>query len=84
LLAIRITAGALTASAAAQILVIGSHGSAGQTAPPLRDPTYAANARAFNNWLVSEWLANYTYSNVFVFDFYNVLTTNGDDASGML
>jgi len=51
------------------------------TAPPLRDSTYAANARAFNNWLVNEWLANYTYSNVFVFDFYNVLTTNGGDAN---
>ncbi len=51
------------------------------TAPPLRDSTYAANARAFNNWLVNEWLANYTYNNVFVFDFYNVLTTNGGDAN---
>ncbi len=47
------------------------------TAPPVQDPTYAANARAFNNWLVYEWLAGYPYSNVAVFDFYNVLTTNG-------
>lgn len=46
------------------------------TAPPLSDGTYAANARAFNNWLVYHWLYenNYTQSNVVVFDFYNVLT----------
>ncbi|MBU2611270.1 MAG: hypothetical protein KJ606_10060 [Chloroflexi bacterium] len=46
------------------------------TAPPLSDPTNAANARAFNNWLVNDWLAenNYPYNNVAVFDFYNVLT----------
>lgn len=46
------------------------------TAPPLSDGTYAANARAFNNWLVYHWLYenNYAYSNVAVFDFYNVLT----------
>ncbi len=47
------------------------------TAPPLQDGTYAANARAFNNWLVNDWLAAYPYNNVFVFDFYNVLTSNG-------
>ncbi len=47
------------------------------TAPPVQDPTFSANARAFNNWLVYEWLAAYPYSNVAVFDFYNVLTTNG-------
>ncbi len=47
------------------------------TAPPLSDPTYAANARAFNQWLVNDWLKAYPYRNVFVFDFYNVLTTNG-------
>jgi hypothetical protein len=44
------------------------------TAPPVQDGTYAANARAFNTWLVKEWLAGYTGSNVAVFDFYNVLT----------
>jgi len=44
------------------------------TAPPLIDNTYARNARAFNNWLMSRWLQNYQGSNVFVFDFYNVLT----------
>lgn len=46
------------------------------TAPPLSDGTYAANARAFNNWLVYHWLYenNYSYNNVAVFDFYNVLT----------
>ena len=46
------------------------------TAPPLSNPTYAANARAFNQWLMNNWLAenNYTLGNVAVFDFYNVLT----------
>ena len=47
------------------------------TAPPLQDGTWGANARAFNRWLVEEWLDNYSYPNVFVFDFYNVLTSNG-------
>ncbi len=51
------------------------------TAPPLTDSTYADNARAFNNWLVNEWLTNYTVGNVFVFDFYNVLTSNGGNAN---
>lgn len=53
------------------------------TAPPLAasatDPTRAANARAFNNWLVNNWLTDYAYNNVAVFDFYNVLTSNGGD-----
>lgn len=46
------------------------------TAPPLQDSTHADNARAFNNWLVYDWLAenNYPYNNVAVFDFYNTLT----------
>ena len=47
------------------------------TAPPLADGTYAANARAFNNWLVNDWLAGYPYKNVFVWDYYDVLTSNG-------
>jgi len=51
------------------------------TAPPQvrneTDATHAANARAFNNWLVNDWLKNYPYTNVAVFDFYNVLTSNG-------
>ena len=46
-------------------------------APPLRNAYYSANARAFNQWLVNDWLTSYTHDNVFVFDFYNVLTTNG-------
>ncbi len=46
------------------------------TAPPLSDPAYAANARAFNQWLVHDWLSEYPLSNVVVFDFYNVLTGN--------
>ncbi|HEY5269240.1 MAG TPA: hypothetical protein VII97_02815 [Anaerolineales bacterium] len=46
------------------------------TAPPLQDRTYAENARAFNQWLMNDWLAenNYTLTNVAVFDFYNLLT----------
>lgn len=47
------------------------------TAPPLSDGTYASNARAFNQWLVEDWLAGYAHDNVFVWDFYNVLTSNG-------
>ncbi len=49
------------------------------TAPPVTDSTYAANARAFNNWLFNNWLAenSYPFSNVAVFDFYNVLTAPG-------
>ncbi len=33
--------------------------------------------RAINTWLVRHWLENYLYNNVAVFDFYNVLTSNG-------
>lgn len=44
------------------------------TAPPVQNPANAANARAFNLWLVQEWLASYPLPNVAVFDFYNVLT----------
>lgn len=51
------------------------------TAPPLTDSTYASNARAFNQWLVNDWLKNYPYHNVFVFDFYNVLTSNGGNSN---
>jgi hypothetical protein len=55
------------------------------TAPPLAssetDATSANNARAFNNWLVNNWLAQYPYNNVAVFDFYNVLTSNGGNAN---
>jgi hypothetical protein len=44
------------------------------TAPPVQDGRHAANARAFNTWLVTKWLAGYKGKNVAVFDFYNVLT----------
>ncbi|GAK58650.1 hypothetical protein U27_05624 [Candidatus Vecturithrix granuli] len=61
------------------------------TAPPMSEAGYvnngteppaatrAANARAFNNWLVNDWLDDYAYNNVAVFDYYNVLTSNGGD-----
>jgi hypothetical protein len=47
------------------------------TAPPLIDGTYADNARAFNQWLVNDWLSanHYALKNVAVFDFYNILTS---------
>ena len=52
------------------------------TAPPLlasdTSPEAAANARAFNTWLVTEWLADYPHSNVAVFDFFHVLTGDGN------
>lgn len=54
------------------------------TAPPQNENDYgediqtasqrAANARAFNNWLVNDWLAGYPHNNVAVFDYFNVLT----------
>jgi hypothetical protein len=50
------------------------------TAPPLlassTSPQHADNARTLNNWLVNDWLqdANWENRNVYVFDFYNVLT----------
>ncbi len=51
------------------------------TAPPLyaadTSPEQAANARAFNRWLAEDWLKGYAQANVAVFDFYNVLTSNG-------
>jgi hypothetical protein len=47
------------------------------TAPPLSDPAWSSNARAFNPWLVNDWLRDYPYPNVAVFDLYNVLTANG-------
>lgn len=54
------------------------------TAPPLTTdsttPSQAANARAFNRWLVEEWLKKYRHKNVAVFDFFNVLTSNGGSA----
>lgn len=51
------------------------------TAPPLSDPGNANNARALNQWLIHDWLKDYTGGNVFVFDFYNVLTSNGGTSS---
>ena len=46
------------------------------TAPPMQDISRPENTRAFNTWLVQDWLeeANYPYNNVAVWDFYNVLS----------
>ncbi|MBN1888681.1 MAG: putative Ig domain-containing protein [Thermoflexales bacterium] len=57
------------------------------TGPPLladdmgfpTDAAHAANYRAFNDWLVNDWLDTYPHKNVAVFDYYNVLTSNGGD-----
>jgi hypothetical protein len=48
------------------------------TAPPVSDLANSDNARAFNTWLMTAWLADYQGSNVFVFDFYNILTAPGN------
>lgn len=47
-------------------------------------PSYQGSAdeampklRAINRWLIEHWLDNYSNKNVFVFDYYNVLTSNG-------
>ena len=45
--------------------------------PPVQDPGQSTNARALSQWLVDDWLDGYPYENVLVFDFYNVLTSNG-------
>ena len=54
------------------------------TAPPLEsgatNPSEAANARALTRWLVEDWLQAYPLTNVAVFDFYNVMTSNAGDA----
>jgi hypothetical protein len=52
------------------------------TAPPVTEENSnkpPENARAFNNWLVNDWLLEYPFDNVAVFDFYNVLTSNDGD-----
>ena len=41
--------------------------------------TWSSNARVFNDWLVNDWLSGYPYANVAVFDFFNLLTTNGGE-----
>jgi len=46
-------------------------------APPMRHLGTPSNARAFADWLVDDWLDGYAHDNVFVFDYYNVLTSNG-------
>jgi hypothetical protein len=51
------------------------------TAPPVTNTKYSGNARAFNQWLVNEWLKGYPGKNVAVFDFYNVLTSNGGSSN---
>ncbi|MBN2101101.1 hypothetical protein JW710_04415 [Candidatus Dojkabacteria bacterium] len=52
------------------------------TAPPLgrnnSDSKHSSNARAFNNWLKNDWITDYEYDNVAVFDFFDILTANGE------
>lgn len=48
------------------------------TAPPVQDRTHGKNARAFNTWLVKDWLKGCQGNNVVVFDFYNILTGQGN------
>jgi hypothetical protein len=45
------------------------------------DPTLSANARAFSNWLVNDWLDGYAYHNVAVFDLFNVLAGSDNYAA---
>jgi hypothetical protein len=49
--------------------------------PPLTaastNASEAANARAVADWLVTSWLSSYSQPNVKVFDYFNVLTSNG-------
>lgn len=51
------------------------------TSPPQSknetDAEHVACARALADWLVNDWLKDYPHKNVAVFDFYNVLTSNG-------
>ena len=51
------------------------------TSPPLvekeTDAKHAKNIRSLNNWLVNDWLNDYPHKNVIVFDYYNVLSSNG-------
>jgi hypothetical protein len=54
------------------------------TSPPVcpEEETVAGSserARALNTWLVHHWLDRYPHNNVAVFDFFNVLTSNGGD-----
>ncbi|MBI5652885.1 MAG: hypothetical protein HZC40_20915 [Chloroflexi bacterium] len=55
------------------------------TQPPLSqretNAVNAANARAFATWLARDWLKSYPHKNVFVFDFYNILTSNAGNAN---
>jgi len=53
------------------------------TTPPSHDQAVdaelAAKLRAINTWLVYHWLDEYSQKNVAVFDYSNVLTSNGGD-----
>ena len=51
------------------------------TAPPVIERNYANNARSFNTWLSHEWLKDYPYKNVGVFDFYNILADKEDNSA---
>ncbi len=44
------------------------------TPPPMQNISSPKKTRELANWLVDGWLSDYNTGNVFVFDFYNVLT----------
>jgi hypothetical protein len=48
------------------------------TPPPMQNISNPEKTRELCNWLVDGWLASYDTGNVFVFDFYNVLTAPGN------
>lgn len=50
-------------------------------APPMQHLTAPGSARAFADWLVDDWLDASPHRNVFVFDYFTVLTSNGGRAS---
>jgi hypothetical protein len=50
-------------------------------APPICRPSSPTSGRALADWLVNDWLDGYAYSNVAVFDFYDVLTSSAGGGS---
>jgi hypothetical protein len=55
----------------------------GRNIDPQHQRQAAARARQFNNWVRSPegWLRDYPHNNIVVFDYYNLLTDNGETNS---